>query len=234
MLLLLSAAYWIFQREMELQEELRLERLAAAPPAVSNDSPSGATTSFTGTALIGAPFELLSHTGASISDAAFRGRFMLLYFGFSNCPDICPEEMDKMGEALQALAPEMRNMVVPVFVTCDPERDDPATVRAYLEEFHPDFVGLTGSTDDIGRLARAYRVYYKPAPRPKGVTDYLVDHSIYVFLMDPDGAFAELYNRSKTAEVITASLGDHMRNWLRDHPGSSVPPEPFRAPAKAE
>jgi len=107
-----------------------------------------------------------------------------MYFGFTHCPDICPDELDKMAKMIDTIkAKRGANVVRPIFVTCDPNRDTPAVVKSYLAEFHPDIIGLTGTWEEVKAMCKAYRVYFSTPPHVKPGQDYLVDHSIYFYLM---------------------------------------------------
>lgn len=133
---------------------------------------------------VGGPFQLLDHQGRPFTSEDLKGKYSLVYFGFTHCPDICPEELDKMAKMIDIVKQEMRgNVMLPVFITCDPERDTPAVLEPYLKEFHPDLIGLTGSWEEIKNVCKAYRVYFSTPPHVKPGQDYLVDHSIYFYLM---------------------------------------------------
>ena len=106
-----------------------------------------------------------------------------IYFGFSHCPDICPDELDKMAKMIDQIRAKRGNVLRPIVVTCDPARDTPPVLKRYLEEFHPDMIGLTGEWDSIRQMCKAYRVYFSTPPHVKPGQDYLVDHSIYFYLM---------------------------------------------------
>ncbi|RKP36700.1 SCO1/SenC-domain-containing protein [Dimargaris cristalligena] len=175
---------------------------------------------------IGGPFTLIDQNGRSVTNQDFRGRFMLVYFGFTHCPDICPEELDKMGEVLDLLdqdatPDEAHNPVAPIFVTCDPQRDGVPEIREYVKEFHPRLVGLTGSFDAINQVARAYRVYFSKPPAAQPDEDYLVDHSIFFYLMDPRGEFVDAYGREREAEDVYKSIKKHMLEEAQNAPASA-------------
>lgn len=106
-----------------------------------------------------------------------------MYFGFTHCPDICPDELDKMARMIDTIKAKRGDVVRPLFITCDPNRDSPAVIKSYLAEFHPDIVGLTGTWDEVKAMCKAYRVYFSTPPHVKPGQDYLVDHSIYFYLM---------------------------------------------------
>ena len=112
-----------------------------------------------GTALVGGPFSLVGADGKTVTDADFRGRYMLVFFGFTHCPDICPAELQVIAQALDKLGDKAKK-VVPVFITLDPERDTPQAMADYVKSFGPNFVGLTGSPEAIAAAAKAYRVAY--------------------------------------------------------------------------
>lgn len=140
-----------------------------------------------GRADIGGGFTLTDHTGARRTEADYSGRYMLVFFGYTNCPDFCPLGLQSMAETLDALGDDAEP-IVPVFVTVDPERDTVAVLKDYVGLFHPRLVGLTGGTEEVAAAAKAYRVYYAKAPAEDG-DDYLMDHSTFTYLMGPDGRY---------------------------------------------
>lgn len=166
-----------------------------------------------GAAKVGGPFKLVDQHGQTVTDADLKGKFSLMYFGFSHCPDICPEELDKMALMFDKVEGERAGALVPVFVTCDPARDDPATLKAYLEEFHPGFVGLTGTYEQIKAMCKAYRVYFSTPKEVKPGQDYLVDHSIYFYLMDPNGDFVEALGRQHSPDQGAKLILDHIKDY---------------------
>ncbi len=158
---------------------------------------------------IGGPFTLTAHDGRTVTDADFRGRYMLLYllyFGYTYCPDICPMGLDAMTRALDALPPATAARIKPILITVDPERDTPERLAEYVALFHPDMIGLTGTPEQIRQAARAYRVFYARADG----TD-LYDHSSVVYLMGPDGAYVASFNHATPPERIAASLAEQVR-----------------------
>ena len=132
---------------------------------------------------VGGPIALVDQAGKPVTEKDFAGKDALVFFGFTNCPDVCPTELSTMAAALDTLGPKAEG-VVPVFVTVDPERDTPEVVGLYAQAFHPRMVGLTGSADQIAQAAKAFRVYYKKAPQQDGA--YSMDHSAFVYMMGPD------------------------------------------------
>ena len=161
------------------------------------------TTVASGTAQVGGPFTLVDQDGRTRSDADFRGRFMLVYFGYSFCPDVCPTTLAMMADALAKLGAK-RARVVAVFVSIDPARDTPEILKEYLKGFGADFVGLTGDSAHIEAVARAYRVYFAKHPLPGGT--YAMDHSGVIYLMGPDGKFATYYDDSIGPAGLAADL----------------------------
>lgn len=138
---------------------------------------------------------------------------MQVYFGFTHCPDICPEELDKMARMFDLVQAERPGGLLPVFVTCDPARDGPKELKEYLAEFHPSFIGLTGTYEQIKAMCKAYRVYFSTPKDVKPGTDYLVDHSIYFYLMDPEGDFVEALGRQHSPDQAAKVILGHMKDW---------------------
>jgi protein SCO1/2 len=157
---------------------------------------------------VGGPFALVDTKGRPTTDADFRGRWMLVFFGYIYCPDVCPTELQTMANAIDALGPEAAK-IVPVFITIDPERDTPAKLGEYVKAFDPRMVGLTGSVDAITAVAKAYRVYYAKVPQ-KNSNFYLMDHSAFIYLIGPDGAFRALFRPGMKAQELAAALRHQM------------------------
>ena len=135
---------------------------------------------------VGGPFALIDHTGTPRTDAQFRGKLLLLYFGFTSCPDVCPTDLQSIGLAMGRLGKSAEG-VQPVFVTLDPERDTPQRLAGYVTFFHPRLIGLSGDAGSIAQAARAYKVYY--AKVPTSGNGYTIDHSGYIYLMDRAGKY---------------------------------------------
>lgn len=139
-----------------------------------------------GKALIGGPFSLVDTNGKRVTDRDFRGKLMLVFFGYTHCPDVCPTEMQNMSEVMDKLG-AAANEVAPILISVDPARDTPESLSAYLKNFSPRIIGLTGSVDEVASAAKAYRVYFK---KGEGSSDaYTVDHSVFVYLMDRQGNY---------------------------------------------
>lgn len=163
-----------------------------------------------GKAALGGPFSLVDQDGVRRTDRDFHGQWVLLYFGFTFCPDICPDELQKMAAVITSIdntsgLPKMQ----PLFVTVDPDRDTPAVIKEYLTEFHPRLIGMTGTKDEIHEIAKAYRVYYSTGPIDDD-NDYLVDHTIIMYLVDPTGGFVDYFGQNRNAAEITAAIANHM------------------------
>jgi protein SCO1/2 len=142
----------------------------------------------TAPARVGGPFTLTDQDGRRVTDQSYRGKVMAVFFGFTNCPDICPTGLARMTEILDALGPDAAR-VQPIFITVDPRRDTPEALRAYVRHFSDAIVALSGSEAEIAAAARDYRVYFKIHGDPAAGRDYVVDHSTFVYVMDGKGGF---------------------------------------------
>ena len=166
---------------------------------------------YTGEAAIGGPFALTDHTGRQVTEASYRGRFMLLTFGYTFCPDICPTTLTDMSDAITELGAD-GDKVVPIMITVDPARDTVAHLKDYVGYFHPRTVGLTGSAEAVKSAAKAYKVYYAKAKQEDGADayDYLMDHSTIIYLMGPDGNFLSHYIPKQSPEKIAEGIKPHL------------------------
>lgn len=158
---------------------------------------------------LGGPFELVDQTGKAVTDRDYAGRWLLVYFGFTFCPDVCPTELGTMASALDAMGPTAES-VTPLLITIDPQRDTPAALADYVPRFHPRLQGLTGTPEQIAAVARRYRVYYAKVQRPE-MTDYLMDHSSFIYLVGPDGRVRSLFRPEMTPEQIAAAVEGQIR-----------------------
>lgn len=184
----LSLTY-LFQNE---KEKLKLRKEAEANRGV-------------GKPLVGGPFNLITHEGKPFTEKDLLGKWSIIYFGFTHCPDICPDELDKLGVMLDSL--KAQNIEIqPIFITCDPNRDSPEVLTEYLSEFHPSIIGLTGDYDEVRRCCKNYRVYFSTPRDLKPGEDYLVDHSIFFYLMDPEGQFVDVLGRNYTEETAVEKI----------------------------
>ncbi len=160
---------------------------------------------------LGGPFTLTDSNGKPVTNADFRGRFMLIYFGYAFCPDICPTELQAMGRALDALGPKAAR-VTPVFISVDPARDTPASLKPFVRAFHPRMVGLTGTPEQTAAVTKAFRVYYRLGqPSRPGAKDYLVDHTSFFYLVGPDGDFRAVLRGGVDAPAIVKALEQLVR-----------------------
>jgi protein SCO1/2 len=148
---------------------------------------------------VGGAFELIDHTGNTRTEQDFRGKLMLVYFGFSYCPDVCPTDLMAIGQALELLGPDA-DAVQPIFITVDPARDTTAHLAEYVVLFHPRLIGLTGSDEAIRKAADAYKVYYAKVALGKDQGDYTVDHTAYIYLMDRNGKYLGFFPPGTSAE----------------------------------
>lgn len=167
-----------------------------------------------GKPMVGGPFHLRDCEGNEFTEKNLHGQFSILYFGFTHCPDICPDELDKLGIWLDTLKERYGTHIQPVFITCDPNRDTPEVLKDYLLDFHPDIIGLTGTYDEVKRACKQYRVYFSTPPTVKPGQDYLVDHSIFFYLMDPEGNFVEAMGRNYDAETGAERIQEHVKAFL--------------------
>ncbi len=164
--------------------------------AVQTASNGLAGVNIPGSVSVGGPFALVDSEGQPVTDGTYRGRWMLIYFGYTFCPDVCPTELQVVANALDLLGADAAK-VAPIFITVDPARDTVAALAEYVKLFDPRLIGLTGTEAQVTAAARAYRVYYAKAT-PKESTTYLMDHSSFIYLMGPDGSFRGLYRQGTT------------------------------------
>jgi len=206
-----AGLYLYFRNEKQKLEEEK--RQARAPAAYGRPD-------------VGGPFQLTDQHGKPFSEKDLLDTYSLVYFGFTNCPDICPDELDKMGKVVSAVessqpASSSLRFVKPIFVSVDPARDSVEQVRRYALDFHPRLVALTGPYADIKAMCKVYRVYFSSPPPTEGADksaqaeDYLVDHSIYFYLMDPEGRFVQAFGKSSTAEDVTQRVEEEIAKWER-------------------
>ena len=153
---------------------------------------------------VGGPFALIDHTGSPRTDRDFRGKLLLIYFGFTYCPDICPADLQNIGLALDQLG-AAGDKVQPLFITVDPERDTPEHLAQYVQMFHPRLIALTGDAAAILAAADAYKVYYAKVPYQRG-DGYTVDHTAFIYLMGTDGKYLGFFPPGTTPERIASTL----------------------------
>lgn len=181
--------------------------LAACSPAGAGDAPplEGAR--------LGGPFTLTGQDGKRVSSDQFDGRYRLVYFGYTYCPDICPVDLQQIGLAMRQLEKSdsrVAEQIQPIFITTDPERDTPAVMKEYVAAFHPRLIGLTGSPAEIAKVSKAHGVY-AVKQEDQGASDYLVDHSRIALLFGPKGEPIAILPHEQGADAIAAEL----RRWVR-------------------
>ncbi len=157
---------------------------------------------------IGGPFELVDHTGRTVTEADFEGSHLLVYFGYAYCPDVCPTELLVMGQAVDELG-ALGDRVQPLFVTVDPARDTVEMLAGYVPQFHPRLVGLTGTGAQVKAAAKSFRVYYRHG-EPDETGAYLVDHTSYAYFMDPEGDYLTHFHFGQGPE----KMAEKMRGFM--------------------
>ena len=157
----------------------------------------------TGQADVGGPFQLTDQSGKRVTDKDFRGRYMLIYFGYSFCPDVCPTTLAVMAQALEKLG-DRSQRIAPILITIDPERDTPKVLEDYVKAFGPSFIGLTGSAAEIKDAEKKYRVYAVKKPLEGG--NYGMDHSSVIYLMGPDGKMVSFYDEAISPDDLAKDL----------------------------
>jgi cytochrome oxidase Cu insertion factor (SCO1/SenC/PrrC family) len=172
-----------------------------------------------GNAQIGGPFTLTNHLGEQVTDESFRGRPMLIYFGFTYCPDVCPASLQVMGAALDQLPADDAAKFQPLLISVDPERDTPEALADYVsaEVFPDNLMGLTGTEEQIRDAAAAYRVFYQRVEDDATMAEYLIDHLSVIFLMDANGEFAEIFPHG----TAPATVASRLQQFLEENPVQS-------------
>ena len=171
--------------------------------------PSSGVIATIGQATVGGPFSLTDHNGRRVTDKDFAGRFMLVFFGFTFCPDVCPTALQVTSAALDKLGAKAAR-VQPVFISVDPGRDTPEQLKSYVASFHPRLIGLTGTPEEVTAVARAYRVYFKQVKDERSAAGYTVDHSSIVYLRGPDGRFITHFTHATSPDAMVAALQRHL------------------------
>ncbi len=161
----------------------------------------------TGKPAIGGPFSLIDTAGQRRTERDFAGKPMLVFFGFTNCPDVCPSGLQTLTVALNELG-EKANGISTLFITLDPERDTAESLGQYVKSFHPNIKGLTGTPDEIKAAIKAYRVYAVKVPDEKDPTRYNIDHSSFFYLMNANGEYTKHFPHSTDANVLAKAIAD--------------------------
>lgn len=196
-----GAVTWWFTNEKEklrIQKEVESKRSMGKP-------------------LIGGNFTLVDTENNTFTEQNLKNpdkKFSIIYFGFTHCPDVCPDELDKLGEMLDELKSKDNIELQPIFITCDPARDTPDIVKLYLSDFHPSIVGLTGTYEAVKNVCKKYRVYFSTPPDVKPGQDYLVDHSIFFYLMDSEGQFVDVIGREVDAAAGAEKIRKHVAAFI--------------------
>ncbi len=154
---------------------------------------------------IGGPFRLTDGAGREVTDRSWPGKYLVVYFGYTFCPDVCPTTLSDLAGALQRLG-AAADRVQPLFITVDPRRDTPKVIAQYTAAFTPRLVGLTGTPEQIANVARQYRVYYAEHRTGPGPGDYTMDHSSVIYLMAPDGRFVAVIRADQPADALAAAI----------------------------
>ncbi|MES2255917.1 MAG: SCO family protein [Pseudomonadota bacterium] len=157
----------------------------------------------TGQIAVGGPYALTDQDGKPRASTDFAGKYQLIYFGYTFCPDVCPTTLALMAATLDRLGAD-KDRIAPVFITIDPERDTPDAIKKYVAAFGPQFIGLTGTPDQIAKVEKEFRVYAKKGPVENGT--YAMDHSSVMYLMGPDGKLVSFYDEATTPEDLAQQL----------------------------
>lgn len=164
-------------------------------------------------ATLGGSVNLTDTNGKEFSVGRLLGQWHLIYFGFTHCPDVCPEELEKVGKVVDILYEDPQvPKLIPIFISVDPDRDTPEAVKVYLKDFNPKFIGLTGDKESIGKATKLFRVYYQ-AHEADEHNEYVVDHTIITYLINPDGEVVDYYMRSSTEQKMVESIKNHIKNY---------------------
>src|SRR6516164_4834971 len=173
----------------------------ASAPVINKSFARAATSAVT----IGGPFALSAPDGTTVTDQTYRGKWLLVYFGHTFCPNSCPTTLLEIAAALKKLGHEAAN-VQPLFITVDPQRDTPQVMQQFTQSFDPRIVGLTGTQQQIAAVAQAYGAYYVRHRTGPGTDDYVMDHSTYLYVMDPQGKFVRAFDSATSGDVIADAL----------------------------
>ncbi|EPY36062.1 cytochrome c oxidase assembly factor [Strigomonas culicis] len=167
---------------------------------------------------LGGPFVLVNTKGEPVSQAEFLGSWAFFYFGFTHCPEICPVELNRMTHVVNTVRERRpKEAIVPLFVSCDPKRDSLEAIDEYLSVFHPDFVGLVGTPKQVNDACKSYRIYYSiPSEEDANTDDYLIDHSIAIFLFDPQGRFVDFFGNRYDENEIADKVDYYMGQYEKD------------------
>lgn len=213
-LLLMVGGLWAFAWFSKAPEDSLAEAFATRLASVFGQQMPMPSTGGGGMQLppgvqLGGAFSLTDHTGRAVTEQDFAGRWLLVYFGFTYCPDVCPTELGTIAAALDEMG-EAGEAVTPILVTIDPARDTPEQLADYVSSFHPRMIGLTGTAEQVAEVARRYRVFYARAQRPD-MTEYTMDHSSFIYLVGPDARVRSLFRMETPPEAIAAAVQGQLR-----------------------
>ena len=194
-----TLAAWQITQDQSRREALAVQAKVEAQPEAVKPAPA-----------IGGHFDLIDQDGKPVTDAAYAGKYTLIYFGFTYCPDMCPTGLQSISRAMDLLG-DKAVQVQPLFITVDPERDTPKVVKEYVGNFHPSIIGLTGTAAQVAAAAKAYKVYYKKAEQVDD-TNYMMDHSTLIFLMGPDGKFIDTFQEDVEPQLLVQGIEKAMRS----------------------
>ena len=166
-------------------------------------------TGVTGGPSVGGPFTLVNDNGKTVSSSDFRGKYMLVYFGYTYCPDVCPTTLNSIAQAMDRLGAKAKQ-VQPIFISVDPQRDTPTVMKQYVSAFSPSLIGLTGTPAQIAAVAKEYKVYYAKHVTGPGPNDYSMDHSSVIYLMGPDGNFIAPISATDSGSQMATDIAERM------------------------
>lgn len=165
-------------------------------------------------AAVGGPFKLIDYNGNEFTEKNLLGKFSLLYFGFTHCPDVCPAELDKLAMWIDGIKKDCNVDIQPIFITCDPIRDTPEVLKEYLKDFHPSIIGLTGTHCQIKEMCKNYKVFFSTPANASPDDDYIVDHSTFTYVIDPEGQFVEAIGTIYSDEEGLERIKQHIKTFL--------------------
>jgi len=164
-----------------------------------------------GTPLIGGDWSMIDHKGIKVTNRDYQGKYLMIYFGFTFCPDVCPRELNKIAAALDILEKRgVADEIIPIMCSVDPRRDGPKQIAKYIGQFHSRLVGLTGSVAQVSKFVKTMRAYFSQPPKDPNVKDYIIDHVTMVYIFDRDGEFKDYADSGHTAEQLADKMCDCM------------------------
>lgn len=199
----IGAAIGYYQAQDELSDGV----ISVSPDDAENNATilkKNESTSHAGTSDIGGAFTLTNHLGEEVTQETYNDQYKLIFFGFTYCPAVCPTELQKVSVIMNELG-DIAEKITPIFITVDPERDDVETMKSYVEQFHPDLVGLTGTPEQIETVKNAYRVYASKIENDM-MEGYMMDHSAFLYFMSPENTLIALYPAKDTAKEIAEDI----------------------------